>query len=147
MRNWEEMKDFSYVGIKITKAKTISQGLTRCKIQKLSRNNPVYQHLILHKKYRPKSQCEICINRDLSLNLGKPKDPEATKNSLNKRSKTEQVKKVPLGRPDSSCERQSCHFNSARIQTKKEEKQSYTPRENASREGQRMKNVIDRFDK
>jgi hypothetical protein len=48
MKSWEEMKDFSYVGIKLTKAKTISEGLTKCKIQKLTRQNPVYEHLKLH---------------------------------------------------------------------------------------------------
>lgn len=32
MKDWEEMKDFSFVGIKLTKAKSISEGLTRCKI-------------------------------------------------------------------------------------------------------------------
>ena len=42
MKSWEDMKDFSYVGIKLTKAKTISEGLTKCKIEKLTRQNPVY---------------------------------------------------------------------------------------------------------
>ena len=32
MRNWEEMKDLTYVNIKSTKAKSISEGMTRCKI-------------------------------------------------------------------------------------------------------------------
>lgn len=36
------MKEISYVGIKLTKAKSITEGLTRCKIDKLSRKNPVY---------------------------------------------------------------------------------------------------------
>lgn len=42
------MKDFSYVGIKSTKAQSISEGLTRCKVQKLTRRNPIYDHLKLH---------------------------------------------------------------------------------------------------
>jgi hypothetical protein len=46
------MKDFSYVSIKLTKAKTITEGITRCKIDKLSRKNPVYEHLQLHKLHK-----------------------------------------------------------------------------------------------
>jgi hypothetical protein len=30
MKNWEEMKEFSYVGIKLTKAHNITEGLKRC---------------------------------------------------------------------------------------------------------------------
>ena len=42
MKNWEEMRGLTYVNIKSTKAKSISEGMTRCQIEKLSRNNPVY---------------------------------------------------------------------------------------------------------
>jgi len=48
------MKELSYVGIKITKAKTIREGLTKCKIQKLTRKNPIYEHLQLHRLKKDK---------------------------------------------------------------------------------------------
>lgn len=54
------MKDFSYVGIKITKAKTISEGLTKCKIEKLTRRNPLYEHLNFHKLIFGKKECQLC---------------------------------------------------------------------------------------
>lgn len=60
MDNWEEMKDFSYVGIKLTKAHSLSQGINRCKIQRLTRKNPVYEHLSLHKKMKKNSVCSLC---------------------------------------------------------------------------------------
>jgi hypothetical protein len=62
MKNWEDMKDFSYVGIKLTKAKTISEGLTKCKIQKLTRQNPVYEHLKFHQLLSGKKECHLCVS-------------------------------------------------------------------------------------
>jgi len=59
MKNWEEMRGLTYVNIKSTKAKSISEGMTRCQIEKLSRNNPVYEHIRLHKK-RSLPACPVC---------------------------------------------------------------------------------------
>jgi hypothetical protein len=67
MKSWEEMKDFSYVGIKLTKAKTISEGLTKCKIQKLTRQNPVYEHLKLHQLIQGRKKCQLCTSITASL--------------------------------------------------------------------------------
>lgn len=61
MKSWEEMKEISYVGIKLTKAKSISEGLNKCKIQKLTRNNPVYEHIKLHQKFKNAKKCPICL--------------------------------------------------------------------------------------
>ena len=49
MKSWEEMKDFSYVNIKRTKAKSLSLGLHQCKIDKFTRQNPITEHLKFHK--------------------------------------------------------------------------------------------------
>ena len=54
------MRDFSYVGIKLTKAKTISEGLTKCKIQKLTRQNPLYEHVKLHQLIKGRKPCTLC---------------------------------------------------------------------------------------
>jgi hypothetical protein len=60
MKNWEEMKEISYVGLKLTKAKSLNEGLTRCKIDKLTRKNPLYEHLQLHKVSKKMKNCPLC---------------------------------------------------------------------------------------
>jgi hypothetical protein len=54
------MREFSYVGIKLTKTKTLSEGLTKCKIQKLTRQNPLYEHVKLHRLMQGRKRCTLC---------------------------------------------------------------------------------------
>jgi hypothetical protein len=82
MKNWEVMKDVSYVGIKSMKAKSISEGLTRCRIDRLSRQNPIYEHLKIHKLRKGKSECNLCKS---AIAVVKPSSLDKTQLNLDSR--------------------------------------------------------------
>lgn len=68
MKNWENMKDYSYVGIKMSKAKSLCEGLERCIVDKFGKQNPIYQHL------QEKAQSHKDLqNKSISLNAGENK--------------------------------------------------------------------------
>jgi len=70
------MREFSYVGIKLTKAKTISEGLTKCKIDKLTRQNPVYEHIKLHKLINGRKECHLCSTAKYNTKTKRTEDSQ-----------------------------------------------------------------------
>lgn len=93
------MKDFSFVGIKLTKAKTISEGLTKCKIQKLTRQNPLYEHIKLHQLINGRKPCLLCSSLPLKTSPSSKKNGRKMQHAQTERSQTgltARGKTVPL---------------------------------------------------
>lgn len=43
---WEDLKDTTFVSMKLTKAKSFTEGFQKAKKIKLSQTNPVYEHIV-----------------------------------------------------------------------------------------------------